>query len=74
MAKTRKPNVLAMAVVLVVFVTAIVMLNAWLVMLLWGALGGSFGFFTIGYSQAVLVSLTLSFIASFFRNSTRTVK
>lgn len=55
-------------ILIVVAVAVFSLFNAWLIMLLWGGLGNSFGFFTIGYWQAYLVALALSLVASFFRN------
>lgn len=41
--------------------------SAWSVMLIWGALSISFGFKSIGYGTACLVTLALSFFNGFFQ-------
>jgi hypothetical protein len=51
-------------------VVGVVCLNAWIIMVLWGALGSIFEFGTIGFGTAVLVGIALSVVGGFFRSAT----
>lgn len=56
------------AIVFAVLIALTVAFNAWVIMVLWGALASVFGFATIGFGTAVLVSLALTVVGSFFKN------
>lgn len=57
------------AVIIIVIVVGSIALSAWIIMLLWGALAHAFDFSTISFKVAVLVSLALSLVGSFFKSS-----
>lgn len=56
--------ILVLAVIL-----AIVALQAWFIMLVWGSLASVFGFQTISYGTAILIGAALSIVGSFFRKA-----
>lgn len=73
--KKSKPSLLEAALLFVGIIIGIIALaavfalfNAWLIMLLWGALGIQFGFFTIGYWQAYLIALALTLVSTWFKS------
>ena len=41
--------------------------SAWIIMLLWGALGSTFDFFTIGFWAACLITFVLGVISSILK-------
>lgn len=58
-----------------ILIPALWALSAWIVMLLWGAIGTTFWDYgkwrTIGYGTAYLVTIGLSVLGSFFRNNSK---
>ena len=58
---------LGVIVAFVAMAAVFALFNAWLIMLLWGALGIEFGFFTIGYWQAYLIALALTLVSTWFK-------
>ncbi|MGH0054541.1 MAG: hypothetical protein ACQ5SW_14240 [Sphaerochaetaceae bacterium] len=70
--RREKYNKTLVFLFVVVLFTAVFALQSWFIMLIWGALGSSIGFFTIGYGQAVLITAALSIVGSFLRTPTTT--
>lgn len=46
---------------------AVVALNSFIIMILWGAIASAFDASTIGYGTAVLISLALGVVGNFLR-------
>lgn len=75
---TRRSSHAVLAAVLVTLliialVATVFAVNAWLTMIIWGAFGSTLDvrgqWRTIGYGQAIIVSVALWFVGGFFKKS-----
>jgi len=53
----------------VVFVLAVLAFTPWIIMLVWGGLASAFGFSTISFWTAVLVTIALTIVCAFFKST-----
>lgn len=58
-------NIFGTILLVVLAAAAVFFFMSWIVMLLWGALGCTFGFFTIDFWAACLVTITLWVLGGF---------
>lgn len=57
-----------------VVIGVVFLVNAWLIMVVWGALALTFGFVTIGFGTACLVSVALALATGPLRSLNTTTK
>lgn len=63
------PVVIATIAIIIILAPLLVALNAWPIMVIWGALASHFGFGTIGFDTAMLIALALMLVGGFFKGS-----
>jgi hypothetical protein len=62
------------AALILVLAVVLSVVNAWLIMVVWGALALTFGFVTIGFGTAFLVSIALGLVRGDALRSVNTAK
>lgn len=53
----------------ILLVVAVLALNAWIVMVVFGAVASIFGWPTLAFTEAVIVTIALGVVGSFFKSS-----
>lgn len=55
----------------IIMVIALVLFQAWIFMVLWGAIAGAFGWQTVGYGTSILICFFLSLVGGFFKQASK---